>query len=361
MPSASVPRDRNDFHIAILCALRSEAECVIAALDRRWTDKKFNPPSNDDNSYTLGAIGDHNVVIVHMPGMGPARAASAAGPLRLSYPKVKLALVVGICGGMPTGADDDEILLGDVVISKALVEYDFGKQSPADFERSTDTLNTLNAPSEKILGLLSRLETIQHKKGMQTRTIELLHTIQQKLPEVKHPGSEHDILYPSSYTHKHHKPGQCHTCEMPDEICENAPHLDCEALGCESTRRVPRQRLLNSSTTQLMIHIGTIGCASRVMKSGHHRDTLAREEGIIAVEMEGAGVWRHGQSIIIKGVCDYADSHKSKIWQRYAAATAAACTKALLLESWAPEERETHLGSLFATNLTIHILPECNL
>jgi hypothetical protein len=51
--------------------------------------------------------------------------------------------------------------------------------------------------------------------------------------------------------------------------------------------------------------------------------------------MEGAGVWNTMSCIIIKGVCDYADSHKNKAWQGYAAATGAAAAKAFL-EYWAP-------------------------
>jgi hypothetical protein len=33
---------------------------------------------------------------------------------------------------------------------------------------------------------------------------------------------------------------------------------------------------------------------------------------------------------VIRGICDYADSHKNKQWQKYAAATAAAHAKELL-------------------------------
>jgi nucleoside phosphorylase len=72
-----------------------------------------------------------------------------------------------------------------------------------------------------------------------------------------------------------------------------------------------------------------------VMKSGEDRDRIAVAEGIIAFEMEGAGVWDSFPCSIIKGACDYADSHRSKVWQRYAAATAAACAKALL-NFWVP-------------------------
>jgi nucleoside phosphorylase len=84
-----------------------------------------------------------------------------------------------------------------------------------------------------------------------------------------------------------------------------------------------------------MIHLGAIATADTVMKSGYHRDKYAAEQGIIAFEMEGAGFWEKIPSVIIKGVCDYADSHKNKQWQDNAATTAAACAKAFL-EVWVP-------------------------
>jgi nucleoside phosphorylase len=66
------------------------------------------------------------------------------------------------------------------------------------------------------------------------------------------------------------------------------------------------------------------------MKSGQHRDEIASKEMVLGIEMEGAGVWDNGPCIIIKGVCDYSDSHKSKVWQAYAAATGASVAKAFL-------------------------------
>jgi hypothetical protein len=70
------------------------------------------------------------------------------------------------------------------------------------------------------------------------------------------------------------------------------------------------------------------------MKSGEDRDDIASRDGVIAFEMEGAGVWESfPSSLVIKGICDYADSHKSKVWQNYAAATAAAVTRGFL-ENW---------------------------
>ena len=74
------------------------------------------------------------------------------------------------------------------------------------------------------------------------------------------------------------------------------------------------------------------------MKSGEHRDRIISKERVIGFEMEGAGVWDNVSCIIIKGVCDYADSHKNKTWQAYAAATGASTAKAFL--QYRPVDRE---------------------
>jgi nucleoside phosphorylase len=46
--------------------------------------------------------------------------------------------------------------------------------------------------------------------------------------------------------------------------------------------------------------------------------------------MEAAGLMDNFPCLVIRGICDYADSHKNKQWQGYAAATAAAYAKELL-------------------------------
>ncbi|KAL2139431.1 hypothetical protein VTI28DRAFT_5245 [Corynascus sepedonium] len=73
------------------------------------------------------------MLLTLLSGMGKASAASTAASIRSSYRRVRLALLVGICGGVPQ-AGGMEILLGDVVISKAIVQYDFGRQYPDRFE-----------------------------------------------------------------------------------------------------------------------------------------------------------------------------------------------------------------------------------
>lgn len=344
MASAYTPRDRADFEIAVICALSLEAERVYDVFDEIWDDKRYGKALNDDNAYTVGVIGEHNVVLVHMPGMGTTRAASAASNLNISFPNIKLALVVGVCGGMPYGTNHEEILLGDVIISKALIQYDFGRQYHQGFKRKTDPQDTFGPATEKILALQAKLEIGQRRRLLQINSTKFLRDIQRKSSETKHPGTENDILHESSYIHQHHPPSTCDICGK-DEICETALQIECEDLGCVSAMRVIRKRLANPSLTQPMVHFGIMGSGNTVMKSGHHRDMLAQKEKVIGVEMEGAGVWRHGPCIVIKGVCDYADSHKRKGWQRYAATTAAACMKAFLME-WTSGKGQSRSGKL---------------
>ena len=74
------------------------------------------------------------------------------------------------------------------------------------------------------------------------------------------------------------------------------------------------------------------------MMSGERRDEIARREGVIAFEMEGSGVWDSLPCVVIKGVSDYADSHKNGKWRSYAAAAAAAACMKAFLNEWTSAE-----------------------
>lgn len=66
------------------------------------------------------------------------------------------------------------------------------------------------------------------------------------------------------------------------------------------------------------------------MKDALVRDKLAAEEGILCFEIEAAGLMNQFPCLVIRGICDYSDSHKNKEWQGYAAMAAAAYAKDLL-------------------------------
>ncbi|EGU86152.1 hypothetical protein FOXB_03340 [Fusarium oxysporum f. sp. conglutinans Fo5176] len=344
---ASKPGCRQDFHIAIFCALVLESDAIISFMDQQWDRKEYGKVVLDPNSYTLGALGVHNVVLIHLPSMGKVVAASAASSCRISFPGIRLALVVGICGGVPFGPANIERILGDVVISDGLVQYDFGRQFPNDFKRKRTLHDNHGRPDSEIRGFLARLAGRgAHRKVLTAARGYVLSLQATEEPFsaalYQYPGVEEDVLHQPSSLHKHLQAATCPEWEKTCGIvgaCDLARTLDCQQLNCDFSQLVPRQRLNVSSgdisqgpSESLELHIGTVASGDKVMKSGEERDKVAKEEGVIAFEMEGAGIWDQFPCLIIKGICDYADCHKSKKWQYYAAATAAAQMKAVLDE-----------------------------
>ena len=126
------PATRRDFEVAAICALTLEADAVDALFDRHWDDDgpPYDKAPGDPNAYSTGTIGRHNVVLAHMPGMGKANAAAVAANCRASFPNIKLAVVVGICGVAPSPSHSVEIVLGDVIVSDGVIQYDLGRRLP---------------------------------------------------------------------------------------------------------------------------------------------------------------------------------------------------------------------------------------
>ncbi|KAJ3570125.1 hypothetical protein NPX13_g5838 [Xylaria arbuscula] len=337
---SSPPASYNDFEIAIICALPLEADAVVALFDRRWDSRRYRKAPGDTNTYSTGAIGHHNVVLVHLPNMGKVAAARAAACLHTSYGGIRLALVVGICGGIPSnGSPNDRIVLGDVVISNGIVQYDFGRQFPHGFVRKTEVQDSLPRPPPAVRSFLARLQTNNTRSLLQEQVLDYLSILQHKLgSSAAYPGIKEDWLFNSTYCHKHHTSSGrlgCLECDSGiSNTCNAALKLSCQELGCNERERIPHMWKKPSSKFPA-IHFGCVASSDSVMKFGEDRDKASRD-GVIAFEMEGAGIWETFPGcLIIKGVCDYADSHKNKLFQGFAAATAAATTKAVL-NFWGP-------------------------
>lgn len=311
------PATRADFEIAVICALTLEADAVDALFDRHWDDDgpPYDKAPGDPNAYSTGAIGRHNVVLAHMPGMGKANAAAVAANCRASFPNIRLAVIVGVCGAVPVGPHDSEIVLGDVIISDGIVQYDLGRQLPERFVRKDTLLESLGRPTSEIRALLAKLKGRRGRKMLRDRIVTYMDVLQAE-PDLaaKYPGVTCDRLFEAAYRHV-------------------ADGKSCDECGCAGSL-VPRERL-QLDNPMPAVHFGLIASGDTVMKSGEERDVIARQENVVGFEMEGAGVWDSFPCVVIKGACDYADSHKTKGWQRYAAAAAAACMKAFL-DDWVP-------------------------
>ncbi|KAI5923966.1 hypothetical protein F4810DRAFT_156063 [Camillea tinctor] len=330
---SSLPPSRCDFKVGIVCALPLEASVVSILFDRQWDSNIVGKETGDPNAYSIGMIGQHNVVLTHMPNMGKVAAAMAATWLSASFQGIKLALVVGICGGVPS-AGGAEIILGDVVISEGIIQYDLGRRFPNNnFLRKDTPRDNLPRPNLEIRAALAKVKTQQGRNSLQDKLSGFLDILVGELRGAEiYPGMAKDKLFKSKYLHKHHELSGCVVCSSKDggnNVCDEAFESSCERLECDDQEVVPRSRLTQHSGPA--IHFGLIASGDVVMRSGEDRDIIASRDGVIAFEMEGAGVWEmFPSSLVIKGVCDYADSHKNKVWQNYAAATAAAATKAFL-------------------------------
>lgn len=286
-----------EYTVGWICALPLERAAAEAMLDYRHGD-------SDSSQYTLGRIGDHNVVIACLPAglTGTNAAATVAAKMMSKFASIRFGLMVGIGGGVPSRESD--IRLGDVVVSQprngygGVVQYDFGKTRPGEFEPT----GFLNTPPIVLLDALSKIQA-DHLSG-RSKFSQYLHRATCQLgiaPET----TETDMLFESIYDH------------MEGSTCEN----------CNKEQLVKRE-LRNES---VVIHYGTIASGNQVMRDGNTRDRLSSKlGGVLCFEMEAAGLMNSFPCLVIRGICDYADSHKNKTWQPYAAATAAAYAREVL-------------------------------
>lgn len=291
------PKSRAEFRIAIICALPREADAVTLLFDEFWDDDGdvFGRAKEDANTYVTGRLGTHNVVLVIAPAMGIANAASVAVCLRLSFPGVKLALLIGVCGGIPE-INSCDVLLGDVVISRTLIQYDHGRQYPGHFAVKNTVDDSLSRANKNILGLLASIETEFGRRRLETKAMVHLNSVQEaairehRKANYTYPETSKDRLYLPTYRHQHWS--SCDTCcSGSAAICELATKTSCDDLSCNDAYLTKRERLDAGSSHEPAVYISCVGSGNIVMKSGEDRDRISAEHGIIAFEMEGAGAW----------------------------------------------------------------------
>lgn len=119
------------------------------------------------------------------------------------------------------------------------------------------------------------------------------------------PRPTDDILFEAAYAH----PDGARSC-----------------AGCEVQRKKERPERRDLVP---LVHYGAIASGNGVVKDALFADHVRRKHGILCFEMEAAGL-DNFPCLVIRGISDYADTHKNDDWHAYAASTAAAYAKGLL-------------------------------
>ncbi|OAP55862.1 hypothetical protein AYL99_10014 [Fonsecaea erecta] len=294
---------REEYTVGWLCALPIERAAAEEMLDEKHED--IDQDARDNNLYSPGRIGEHNVVIVCLPNglIGNNTAAAMAAQMMSTFRSMQFILMVGVGGGVPSLEAD--IRLGDVVVSNpnqgygGVIQYDFGKATPSGFQRT----GFLNSPPLLLLNAVAKARTNQLRG-----TSKLLEHISKlrHLPEFTRGAAGPDVLF--EYTYNHEGGPTCQSCSAEKQVT-----------------RQPR------SNEEPVVHYGTIASGNQVVKDAAQRDSISKEfGGVLCFEMEAAGLMNGFPCLVIRGICDYADSHKNKKWQAYAAGTAAAYAREVL-------------------------------
>ncbi|KAI9853443.1 MAG: hypothetical protein M1813_002220, partial [Trichoglossum hirsutum] len=305
-----------NYTVGWICAITTEYVAAQAFLDEKHERPEYVSP-NDKNIYTLGKVGKHNVVIAVLPDgeYGTSSAARLGSDMLHTFPNVRIGLMVGIGGGAPSRKHD--IRLGDVVVSAprngkgGVFQYDFGKTIQDQSFRFT---GFLDQPPVLLRAAVNDLKAQYESEGHQLE--EAINGILEKKSRLRkkyqRPGPSSDRLYQTGVTHPPNDEVSC------AEVCSD----DLSNLILRHERA--------EDEDNLAIHYGLIASANRLMKDALLRDKFANENDVLCFEMEAAGLMNQFPCLVIRGICDYSDTHKNKEWQGYAAMAAAAYAKDLL-------------------------------
>lgn len=319
------PRPNDTYQVGVVCALPKEMAAARVMLDEEHESLQVKD-GQDSNTYVLGQLCGHQIVIACLPAgeYGTTAATTVASDMLRTFTQVRFALMVGIGGGVPNLARGEDIRLGDVVVSQpdgthgGVVQYDLVKDlGPDRLERK----GFLNRPPTVLLTALSSLQakskaTRQHVTDHVTRIVREPDLVGEGYT---FPGVDQDHLF-------------CTVCDWSPRqawwwflllLSWVFPFWSCRSC---TRGRIPR----SLDRVAPRIHYGTIASGNSLIKNAARRDRLRDELGAKCVEMEAAGLMNRFPCLVIRGICDYADTHKNDVWQEYAAATAAAFAKELL-------------------------------
>ncbi|KAI0427751.1 nucleoside phosphorylase domain-containing protein [Xylaria sp. FL1042] len=316
-PNARKKLTHDHYSFGWVAALPEEQAAARAMLDEMHQD--LPQKEGDINIYTLGRIGEHNIVIAGLPAnrYGTVNAATVATNMHRTFPSLQDYLMVGIAGGAGN-AHNVDVRLGDIVVSDTVIQYDLGKaHDQGHFETTAVPLQ----PSQRLEVAISRLKTSHLEEPSEIPGF--IRQIAKKRPQMKNFASREslkDLLFEDTYEHS----GSNDNCDK-----------------CDPSKLVNRKSRDNDDPK---IHYGTIASGNTLVKSSEKRKELVDRFKALCFEMEGAGFIKSLQCLVIRSICDYADSHKNKQWQPYAAAAAAAYAKELILVMPISEDQASMMG-----------------
>jgi nucleoside phosphorylase/Cdc6-like AAA superfamily ATPase len=306
--------DPRQYTVGWICATTTAYTASRLFLDKVH-DRSDHVSANDNNHYTIGEISGHRVVIAVMPDgeYGPGGATAIAEHMLDSFPDIRVCLTVGIGGGASIAQHD--IRLGDIVVGVQHVktgnvsQYDYGKTFQ---EGSFRQAGFHDQVPKTLRTAISKLRVRYAKRGhkLEANVTAILNAYPEMRQRYSRPTHESDRLY------------------KPDFVHPTSSEVTCEQV-CGKQNLVSRSEREEDEDNPA-IHYGVIASADQPMKDATTRDTIAQENGVMCFETEAAGLMNSFPCLIVRGICDYSDSHKSAEWQGYAAMTAAAYTKDLL-------------------------------
>lgn len=302
------------YTIAWIAAIQEELTATFMMLDDEHNaPSDFKKHASDENIYTWGRIGKHNIVIANLPDgeIGTTAAANTANGLRMSLPHIRIGLMVGIGAGIPKCDDEKmtverEILLGDVVVSEpnesngGVIQYDFKKVRSKDGEQKSELKGFLNASPRVLRNAVAKLKAKHAYKP--SKIVQFLQIFKEN------DLTREAFTYPET---------------GKDWLREALQRKASNDITGPGLRKLPK------------IHYGTIASGNTVVKDAKVRDEILRtleKENVrpVCFEMEAGGLMNIFPCLVIRGISDYADEHKHDDWKGYAAATAAAFAKEFL-------------------------------
>ncbi|KAJ5650941.1 uncharacterized protein N7484_004664 [Penicillium longicatenatum] len=297
-----------DFTVGWVTAIRKEYTAARQVLDEEFDTTNFVLPRGDRNTYTYGRIGSHYVLITCLENAqcGINSASDAADDMRSSFPMIRLLLIVGIAGGIPTLGND--IRLGDIVVGTEIIRY--RSTATGEFERSGHV-----EPAGRALFTGTQGLAVQLDEGLDLyNLLEKTFTKTQKIKD------------------DYQKPQEC----IDHLWIADYEHDSSQCLSSVDERKLV-SRPKRPDYDRIKVHSGKIGSTDKLTNNAGVRDNIGKKFGVLCSKEEPASAENKFPCLHIRGICNYADSHSNHAWKGYAAASASVYAKKLL-QTIAPEE-----------------------